>query len=130
MAIVAITEDRQHSLPEPRDGGNARDKRREAEVKPHVAVQYVAELVSDNALKLVARKPLECAASHAYSRRRGVCPRRKGVDSALVLKNPDSRHVEPGRNGHLFADIEEAVSRKIGFGVRRDIAALQARRAN
>ena len=130
-AVFSVsTKQRQHALPKTRDGGNASDKRSETKVKPHVAVQDVAELVRNNTLQLIARKPLKRAASHAYGRRRRVCPRRKRVDSAFSLKNPYGRHVESGRDGHLLADIEKTVSRKVGFGVRRNLAAAQARRAD
>jgi len=87
---------------------NAEDKRGEAHVEAHVAVEDVAELVADDALEFVAREPLERAAGDGDDGIGGGEAGGEGVDGGLVVHNVDGRHGDAGGHGHLLDDVEEA----------------------
>ena len=79
-------------------------------VQAHVAVQDVAELVRDDALKLGAVEALERAASHG-DRRVGVGePGRERIDAGFLLEHEDLRNGQPGCERHLLDDVDEARS--------------------
>jgi hypothetical protein len=55
--------------PDNRQAKDPEDQAHEAQIEPHIAVQDVAELVTDNALQLIARKQPHAAAANALGSR-------------------------------------------------------------
>ncbi len=111
----------------------ARDHRdhREAEQQPdqaraeaHVAVQHVAELVRDHALKLVATQVHERAARDRDRRIRGAVSGREGVDARLALEHVDLRHRHAGGDRHLLDDVAQPLLERVG-GVGADARAAE-----
>ena len=87
-------------------------------VQPHVAVQDVAELVRDDALKLGALEVLERAARHGDRRVGAREPGGECIDAGFLLEHVDLRHGQPRRERHLLDDVHEApLERVVAFAV-------------
>ena len=95
-------------------------------VESHVAVEDVAELVCDHALKFVPVEKLERAAGDGDGRigRRVTC--RERVDTALFLEHEDIGHRHPGSDRHLLDDIVQPLAQRVG-GIRGDQRSTQLR---
>ena len=81
-----------------------------ADVKPHVAVQDVAEFVCDHALKLIAIKPFERAPRDRNSRVgwRESC--RERIDADFFLQYIYLRNGHTGCDRHFLDDVTQFTS--------------------
>ena len=109
------------------DNGQAKDSEdqaHEAQIEPHVAVQDVAEFVTDDALQLIAGKQPHAAARHADGGITRGMTGGKGVDAGFVLQEINLRDGNTGGDGHLFHDVQELALIRFDR-VRIDQAAIQ-----
>lgn len=79
----------------------------EAHVESHVAIEDVAELVGDHALKLVAGEAVECAACDRHHCRARMVAGGKGVDRGLVLQHIHRWRRNTGSNRHLVGEVDQ-----------------------
>ena len=83
------------------------------QVQPHIAIEYVAELVRDHTLQLVAAEVLDRAAidsDHRVARRETS---RKSVDARFLVEQIDGWHARPGGQRHLFDHVQQALLERV-----------------
>lgn len=97
----------------------------EAEVKPHVAVEDVAELVSDDALEFVAGEFVERAAGDGDDGVGSGNSGGEGVDGGFVVEDVNGGDGSAGGDGHFLDDVEQATFGEVG-GLRGDAAGFDA----
>ena len=94
--------------PDQRHDEQAEEPAHQLHVEPHVAIHYVAELVRDDALQLIAIQIVQRALCDGDCRIRRRVARRECIDAAFVLENIDLRHRNAGGDRHFFHDVAQA----------------------
>ncbi|OQB88778.1 MAG: hypothetical protein BWX84_02777 [Verrucomicrobia bacterium ADurb.Bin118] len=117
----------QKDAPDDRQAKNAENDAHEAQVQPHVPVQDVAELVSDDALQFIALEQLHAAARDADGGVTGRVPGGEGIDAVLLVHHVDLRHGHAGGEGHFLNHVAEPAFVGIGGVGRNEPAAKRFR---
>ena len=106
------------------DRENAEEHGGKAEVQAHVAVEHVAELMPDDALKLVATQRFHAAARHAHNRIVRAIARGESVDAGLV-EHVNGRDRQACGDGHFLDHVEHSALVRIR-ALRQQEAAAEA----
>ena len=91
-------------LAEPRQSGQDADQ---PQVERHVSIEDVAELVTHDALQLLARQLLQCPAGDDDHRLVGRVPGDQGIDRGLALQEVHRRHADARSDRHFLDHVEQ-----------------------
>ena len=123
--VVDVAEAAQDQAADHRQSHDAEQDAHQANVEAHVAVQYVTELVPDDALQLVAVQEFQRAARHCHRRVAGAESRGEGVNPAFLLEDINLGHWHAGCDRHFFDDVAQAPPQGVaGIGIEERAAHL------
>src|SRR5437588_1845229 len=84
IAVSAAAARLEQNAPDNRQAYDAENDSHEAQIKPHVAVENVAEFVANDALQLIAREQFDAAFGHADNGIAGGMTGGERVDAPLL----------------------------------------------
>ena len=99
-------------LAEPRQSGQDADQ---PQVERHVSIEDVAELVTHDALQLLARQLLQCPAGDDDHRLVGRVPGDQGIDRGLALQEIHRRHADARSDRHFLDHVEQPALGRAAF---------------
>ena len=96
-------------------------ERNDPQVKPHIAIEDMAELVADHTLQLVARQVGQAALGDGNDRVALSMSGGKGID-AFLRQNVHRRHGHARSDGYLLDHVEQPALFQVGGGAEHFLA--------